>query len=113
MDEEWASQALRAVFDHYALGPTGYGEKPMRCPIHDDAHASASVNGSKGVWHCHACGESGNAIHIVMAKESLDYKEAKKFTEDLVGGKPMQQKITTRGRKTGTRWVPPRLRSNS
>ena len=27
-------------------------ERPFNCPVHPDAHASASVNVLKGVWHC-------------------------------------------------------------
>lgn len=27
-------------------------ERPFCCPVHDDAHASASVNVEKGVWYC-------------------------------------------------------------
>lgn len=31
----------------------GHGtERSFRCPVHDDSHASASVNVNKGVWYC-------------------------------------------------------------
>jgi DNA primase len=113
MEEEWASNALAAVFSHYNLGSMPHGERSMRCPVHDDAHASASVNGGKGVWHCHACGNSGNAMHIVMNRESLDYKQALQFVENLVGGKPVYTATNRRTKKTGTRWVPPRLRNSA
>ena len=34
-------------------------EADVICPVHDDAHASASVNVDKRVWNCHACGAGG------------------------------------------------------
>lgn len=39
---------------------TGRGiERSFRCPVHNDTHASASVNVIKGVWVCYACGANG------------------------------------------------------
>lgn len=35
------------------------GERPFRCPEHDDSHASASVNVNKGVWYCYVCHARG------------------------------------------------------
>lgn len=112
MDEEWWSEALVAVFDHYGLGTVPSGERSIRCPVHDDSHASASANGAKGVWHCHACGGSGNAAHIVAHRESIDYRQAMKMVEDLMGGKQMKKtNVPSRTRKSGNRWIPPRLRN--
>lgn len=105
---DWAG-AMTAVFAYYNLGYLGYGEKAIRCPAHDDAHASASVNGGKGLWHCHACGGSGNAAHIVMAKENLDYQGAMKKLEEIVGGKIQPTKT---GRKS-KRWNPNRLKNSA
>lgn len=36
-------------------------EVPIRCPVHDDSNASASVNVIKKVWFCYACGANGKA----------------------------------------------------
>lgn len=36
-------------------------ERPFNCPVHDDVHASASVNVEKNVWYCYACGAKGRA----------------------------------------------------
>lgn len=48
-------------------------ERPFRCPVHDDTHASATVNVVKGVWFCHAC----------HAKGKVEGKSAPKI-EDLL-----------------------------
>ena len=60
---------LITVLEHYELPEPGYGERAYNCPSHDDAHASASINRSKGVWFCHACGSGGTAAQIVMDRE--------------------------------------------
>jgi DNA primase len=105
----WAD-AMASVFSHYNLGYIGYGERAIRCPAHDDRHASASANGGNGLWHCHACGASGNAVHIIMAKEGLDYQGALKRLEEIVGGKI--QVTTTKHRKS-KRWTPSRLKNGA
>jgi hypothetical protein len=35
-------------------------ENAIKCPLHDDTHASASVNLRKGVWNCQGCGKGGS-----------------------------------------------------
>lgn len=34
-------------------------ERSFRCHVHDDRHASASVNIIKGLWTCYSCGAGG------------------------------------------------------
>lgn len=34
-------------------------ENAVRCPLHDDRHASMSINLRKGVWNCLGCGKGG------------------------------------------------------
>ena len=36
-------------------------ERSFRCEVHDDRHASASVNSLTGLWVCYACGAAGKA----------------------------------------------------
>lgn len=107
---------LLAVLDYYDCQEPGYGERSMRCPVHDDSIASASVNRAKGVIHCHACGFGGTAIDLVMAREGLSYPDALTFIKEHVGVTPEpirpQPRARTRGGR-GTRWVPPRLRGSS
>ena len=46
------------------------------CPFHDDRVASMSLSRVKGLYYCHACGASGNAIKFVMEYERLDFSHA-------------------------------------
>ncbi len=68
---------LAAVFDHYEVkyNPNTSGNQAIQCPVHDDSHASASCNLSKEVWNCHACGEGGDSITLIMLKEYYGMEE--------------------------------------
>lgn len=52
------------------------------CPFHDDKTPSMSISATKGLYHCHACGASGNAIRFIMEYERLPFLEA---TQKLAG----------------------------
>ena len=47
-------------------------ERPFRCPVHDDRHASASVNVIKGLWVCYSCGAKGT-IDSVTADADVSF----------------------------------------
>lgn len=59
--------------DKYFKAPKGRGaEKMIRCfnPNHEDSTPSMAVNVSKGLYHCHGCGISGDAysyLHYIRA----------------------------------------------
>lgn len=102
------SEFLEAVFRHYELD-LPYGEKSIFCPVHDDSHKSASVNSDKGVWVCYACHSGGTGIHIIMARENMAYPDAMKWAEKNLGKISKTPQRPTK-RRSGSRWVPPRLR---
>nr|WAI02713.1 MAG: CHC2 zinc finger domain-containing protein [Candidatus Methanoperedens sp.] len=53
------------------------GDRKLRgCPLHDDTVPSLSVNHTKNVWRCFACGRAGGVIQLVMAMEKLSFVEA-------------------------------------
>lgn len=56
----------------------------IRCPIpgHEDATPSASMNIDKGVWHCHACEQGGDAYDLAAWHFGFDvpgYKQGENF----------------------------------
>lgn len=104
-------EQIVAVFDHYGLATPRSGEQPIHCPVHDDAHKSASVNRDKGVWFCHACGEGGTALRIVMLREGIEQGPAAKFIANLTG-KEFTPFTVKRGSRN-KRWIPPMLRGVS
>ncbi|KXK28784.1 MAG: hypothetical protein UZ01_02524 [Candidatus Brocadia sinica] len=46
------------------------------CPFHDDESPSLSVNLKKGLYHCFACGVSGDAIDFYQRLNNVDFKTA-------------------------------------
>lgn len=47
-----------------------------RCPFHDDANPSLSVNPQKNLWQCFGCGKGGDVIRFVELHDQVDFKEA-------------------------------------
>jgi len=102
---------LVAVLNHYQLRVPGYGERSVKCFVHDEDNPSCSVNRGKGLWHCHACGAGGGGAQIVMEREHVGYREAMRIIEGW-GIETPRNPLLGRGsnKRKGARWVPPRLR---
>jgi len=66
------------------LKKEGAGWKAL-CPFHGDTNESLSVNMEKGLWHCHGCGESGNAQTFLQKAEGLSPGEAMDKLKKLAG----------------------------
>ena len=51
--------------------------RTVRCPFHDDKHASLSINADTGGFLCHACGaRGGDVLSFHMQRHGLDFKTA-------------------------------------
>ena len=64
-------------------------ERPFRCPSRDDHSSddrtpSASANVTKGLWNCHGCGNSGDAIDLYRIARGVDFAKAIAELELLV-----------------------------
>jgi DNA primase len=78
---------IESVLEHYgATINRSSGSFAMRCPFHDDRHASGSVDLNKDLYNCFTCGVSGDAISIVMRQEGISFVEAKRIVEELTDG---------------------------
>lgn len=102
-DDEWAAEAMSAVFDHYGLKypQASTGQRSIHCPVHDDANASATLNLEKGVFYCFACGAGGNAAHVVMAREGKDLHDAFRYIKEVVGVSDNGVRGSVRGKPGG------------
>jgi hypothetical protein len=72
---------------HYIGAATpamGGGWRKMKCPFHNDSHASAAVNYDKSAFICHGCGVKGDVYSLIMYKEGGDYREALKFAASVL-----------------------------
>lgn len=73
------------IVTHYA-GDVTYrgGWSPMKCFIHSERTASASINHSAQRYMCHRCLErSEDAIGLVMFMDNVDYKRAVETCEAI------------------------------
>lgn len=55
------------------------GENPCHCPLHHDRHPSFYANRDKGIWYCHACDVSGDAIEMVQQMRGLRFGDAARY----------------------------------
>ena len=60
----------------------GRTSQKVRCLIHSDMDPSMNVDLAEGLWFCHACGEGGTALDLVMMKEGVDRNGARAFATD-------------------------------
>lgn len=59
------------------------GWRPLRCPFHNEKHASASacLTGFK----CHVCDIYGDAISVIQRREQVDFSGALALYERITG----------------------------
>jgi len=64
--------------------PNATGWTLAKCPLHDDKHASLSVNvaADRGGFTCFACGAKGDLLSFHMQRTGLDFRAA---VRDLLG----------------------------
>ena len=75
-----------AVLKHYGANILrASGQVNVKCPFHNDSHASASFNTRQNIFNCFACGMQGNSIQIIAKKEGCDIREAKSIAEGITG----------------------------
>lgn len=75
-----------AVLRHYGANIVrASGQVNIKCPFHDDSHASASFNTRQNIFNCFACGMQGNSIQIIAKQERCDIGEAKSIAEGITG----------------------------
>src|SRR6266568_7924435 len=62
--------SFERVLEHYNIQTKGTGaQRSLRCPFHADTRPSCRVELDKKIWHCFACGESGNVLEFVARLE--------------------------------------------
>jgi len=61
----------------------GHGWRKIKCPFHDDGHASAGINFDDQRFKCHGCGVGGDVYDLIMYKEGGNYREAVQFAEAI------------------------------
>ena len=59
--------AIRSwVEQHFTVERWRGAEADVRCRLHDDAHASASINVERRAWKCQGCGAGGKLSDLAQ-----------------------------------------------
>lgn len=77
-----SDKQLRSLEPYVESGPSPQGEYRLRCPMHGERHASASVNLERG-WYCNVC-ETGGTVRDLI-----------KFIEELPDDDPRKRKSSS------------------
>jgi len=79
--------SIIVVLEHYGVTNIRecHGWQKMKCPIHEDSHASAGVNIEENIFTCHGCGIKGDTYKLIMEKEGVSFNEAIKYAEEITG----------------------------
>jgi DNA primase len=75
---KYEKPAIDAILEHYGASsvPHRNGWFSIKCPFHDDKHASATANRTENVFCCFACQTKGDGFAIIMQKEGVKFREA-------------------------------------
>lgn len=98
---------ITAILEYYGgTVMTRRGWSKMKCPFHEDSHASAAVNLDENVFKCHGCQMKGDGYGIIMQKEGVGFIEAISIAERVLNqsGKALPQRTSRGGglpRRTG------------
>lgn len=98
---------IAVILEHYgAHVTTRRGWFSMKCPFHNDSHASATVSLDDNAFACFACQMKGDGYGIIMKKEGVGFIEAVNITKRIFdqSGKALPQRTTRSGglpRRTG------------
>jgi DNA primase len=78
---------IAAIIEHYGGRlRRDYGSwQKIKCPFHDDSHASAGISVAENIFVCHGCGVKGNPFNVIKIHEGVKYGEAIKIAEGITG----------------------------
>lgn len=103
---------LEAAWEHYGgtLLTHREGRNKARCPLHDDANASASVNIAEQKWTCFAgCGYGDIYELVKLADTFASFPETKTFADEKFGtsdqSRPSDSRGKTRGKRKAKSWT--------
>lgn len=97
--------AMVIAADRYDIPGPRAGKAQVACPVHDEDNPSCSIDYERGLWTCFACGQGGDAMTLVMARESVAFPEAVRLLVEW-GAEATMEKPRRARRKGGPRFKP-------
>ena len=92
---------IAVILEYYGANvPTRRGWFGMKCPFHDDSHASASATRDDNAFCCFACQVKGDGYAIIMQKEGVEFREAINIAKGILDarGEVLPQRFARGGR---------------
>lgn len=90
--------------------PPHHGAVKMKCVLHDDSNASATVNVETGKWRCYAgCGH-GDVYDLIGLAENppvTEFVEQKRIARERFGDEGGPTGAPNKKRPGRKKWVPP------
>jgi DNA primase len=78
---------LVAVLRHYGTRvPEVRRWSSIKCVIHNDKQASATISPDREMFFCHACDFGGDVYELIMKMEGVGFKDAVNRAETLTNG---------------------------
>ncbi len=85
---------ITALFASFGVSLTKTGKSYKgRCPWHDDATPSLSVDREKGLYNCFGCGESGDVVTLVEKMKACDFREALDYLKKACSGGALSSNV--------------------
>jgi DNA primase len=77
---------IGAIVRHYGGQVREGKDVSVKCIMHNDSRASASMNTYDNLYFCFTCGKGGNAANIVCILENLEFKDGLKRAIEIATG---------------------------
>lgn len=78
---------LVTVLQHYGSNARdGRSWMSVKCILHKDSHASASVSPDREMYFCFVCDFEGDVYKLIMQKEGTDKEDAISRAETITNG---------------------------
>lgn len=96
---------IAAIVRHYG-GQVKEGKSAsVKCIMHNDSRASASMNTYDNLYFCFTCGKGGNAANLVCILENMEFKDGLKRAIEIAtgSGAAIRSGNKSRGNRRATR----------
>jgi DNA primase len=92
---------IAAIVRHYGGQVKEGRSASVKCLMHNDSRASASINTYDNLYFCFTCGKGGNAANIVCILENLEFNDGLKRAIEIATGSGAE--IRTANQSRGSR----------
>jgi DNA primase len=97
--------SIEAIVAHYGGQVRQGKDVSVKCIMHNDSRASASMNTYDNLYFCFTCGKGGNAANLVCILENLEFKDGLKRAIEIAAGSgaAIRSGNKSRGNRRATR----------